>query len=208
MYKLGDRVKGVWLTCPICSKRFWRINARIRKNKERGCHNFACSINCIRLARSKGWKFREQIVEMYSHKMISVSAVARQLGISRLSVDTILKHFSMTIRSASMYLKRENNPNWKGGHITKEGYRRFGNGVLEHREVMERILGRKLKKNEHVHHLNGIKLDNRPENLALYTPHKHGGLHAKEFNNWRKMYQSRIAELERTVNKLQRSKCV
>jgi hypothetical protein len=37
---------------------------------------------------------------------------------------------------------------------------------------MERLLGRLLEKNEFVHHRNGVKSDNRPENLELVgKPH-------------------------------------
>lgn len=76
---------------------------------------------------------------------------------------------------------REKHPTFKGGYIHKRlGYRfvqHKGKKVYEHRLVMERKLGKKLNKGEIVHHLNGNKTDNRPENLVVMTQSEHVILH-------------------------------
>lgn len=48
--------------------------------------------------------------------------------------------------------------------------------VLEHRLVMERILGRSLRPEEHVHHLNRDRSDNSPENLQLVGSSEHSAI--------------------------------
>lgn len=67
---------------------------------------------------------------------------------------------------------------YRPGHhrARKDGY------VLEHILVAEEKIGRPIRRNEHVHHVNFRRGDNRPENLVVLTPSQHIRVH--ELANW------------------------
>lgn len=74
-----------------------------------------------------------------------------------------------------------------GGNLTGGGYVGFkvlNVMILEHRAVMERMLGRPLRPFENVHHKNGQRADNRPENLELWTIPQPSGQRPEDLVAW------------------------
>jgi hypothetical protein len=92
------------------------------------------------------------------------------------------------------------NPYYPMARQDKPGWAAF---VLEHRLIMAQHLGRLLKPEEIVHHKNGIKDDNRIENLFLTTQKKHSGTYADGYRaGYRDASEARDKMLEKEIKLL------
>jgi hypothetical protein len=60
----------------------------------------------------------------------------------------------------------------------------FKKTYAEHAIVMEHLLGRPLRLGENVHHRNGVKHDNRPENLELWVKPQAAGQRVQDLVAW------------------------
>jgi hypothetical protein len=88
------------------------------------------------------------------------------------------------------------NPNWKGGKIVRpdgrsaiyapdreDAWTGKGTYVLEYRLIAEKKIGRALRSDEIVHHVNGDVSDGSPENLEVMTQAEHARQHCQSRRN-------------------------
>jgi hypothetical protein len=134
---------------------------------------------------------KDKITNLYNEGN-STAEIGKSLGISSGTVASWMRRWGVPVRDRSLQRKLAerkinrrgaNNSRWKGGRSPLQGYMRLLNHahpradshgyVLEHILVWEKIHKRYLPKGWVVHHLNGIKDDNRPENLIALPTRKH-----------------------------------
>ncbi len=109
---------------------------------------------------------------------MSQMKISLEMGRSQSTITRLLRREGEVFEPR----RRERHGMWKGGRIVdSNGYVRIllsrddpmavmclhDGYILEHRLVMARKFGRSLLRTETVHHINGARADNRPENLEL-----------------------------------------
>jgi hypothetical protein len=145
---------------------------------------------------------RHVLQHLYVDRLLSTIEIGRLLKCSKKTVRLRLLEYGFTLRSAveafaastthAMALKAggSKHPAWRGGTRTKCGYQMvWSKGhpeadasgyVFVHRLVAAEKLGRSLRDDEHVHHINEDRQDNRPENITVMTQSEHMSLHMRE----------------------------
>jgi hypothetical protein len=164
----------------------------------------------------KNWKAlsdedRQLICDLYSGgEQYSIHSIRKQTKRAWTTIRQVLKEAGIKLRTASETQRLEielgrripKRTNWKGGRRVKAGYimlympdhprASVGNGtyVFEHIVIWERTHNQPLPDGWVVHHLNGVKDDNRPKNLLAMSRRGHSpGLTVKEV-------QGRLREVE------------
>ena len=94
-----------------------------------------------------------------------------------------LPHKNIFFENSNSYYKGRSHR-----YIDENGYERFSDSdKLVHRYIMGKVLGRRLNKQEFVHHINGIKNHNHPSNLRVCSFKEHSMIHNNnlvEFGSW------------------------
>lgn len=139
---------------------------------------------------------REMIVRMYRDREMSTPEIARTLGVTHAFIGKVVRESGAT-RSPSeqreIIVRHRRGAGIERRPIIHRGYRfihmpehpdsqKATGYIAEHRVVMERKIGRQLTQREFVHHKNGNKVDNRPDNLMLVTGSEHRRIHNRRLS--------------------------
>ncbi len=152
-----------------------------------------CQAHYNRLSRKGSDDLENWVPTKHRNKLCSVEGCSNP----RKSKGMCNKHYTQDLVAKTKIYKRAKNG---VGTIHSQGYKVLrvdGKRIFEHRKVMQDILGRPLYKHENVHHKNGIRDDNRPENLELWSKSQPSGQRVEDKIKWAKEF---LAQYERSTD--------
>lgn len=126
---------------------------------------------------------RAEMVRLYKSGL-GCDSVGKAMGCSPCTVTAALRSANEPLRPSSTRRLLHRYGKWTRSKQTN-GYiawvawdaeRQKNKFLLEHRIVMSFMLGRELRRGENVHHINGDRADNRPENLELWVTTQPAGI--------------------------------
>ena len=129
----------------------------------------------------------KDIIEARVQAGESLRTIAKDYGVHWQTIQKRRERWGLPKLKQGL-VRGENHASWKGGeYVDKWGYHRVyapGTGrtfpyANKHTLVMEEKLGRRIERNEVVHHIDGDKLNNDPDNLIVVTRAQHRILHGQ-----------------------------
>lgn len=157
----------------------------------------------------------EDIKRMYIEDKLSYAQIASKFACSYGTIGRRLREAGVPIR-LPYWRSGALSSQWKGGrHQQAQGYievhdptypKANRNGyVLEHIKIWEEIHHQSVPKGWVIHHLNGIRTDNRPCNLMAMPRGKHMSGHVRNYIRWAEVHSRRIRELEAENKQLRKA---
>lgn len=150
---------------------------------------------------------KDSIIAYYVNQNLGINKISYLFNVSRWTITERLKEWGIEIKHREAQ-KGINHHQYKGKFINSDGYIKvycpnhpyaINNHVLEHRLIMEQIIGRYLFPHEIVHHKNEIKTDNKPENLELTTQSMHAKNH-QSLPKFKKLTDKQAEEIKEKHN--------
>lgn len=162
--------------CAYCGKEINRKPSQIARSAacycSRACHSLAMKKGAIVRCDWCGKAFYKPLSTMRQEANLC-SAACRNLWLGR--------------RNVAVMNKPGHSKGHKAPHLSRLNVKRNPAACLavnpsrvpsrRYRKIAEKKIGRKLRSDEVVHHINGNRSDNRPENLLVMTRSEHSRLH-------------------------------
>jgi len=153
---------------------------------------FYCDHKCYSTSKRRAERTREIMAERHPDSTFSIPCIRCGEAVTR--VKSRVFKTTYCSRTCQYAYQRELGKHFvnSSGYVVVgvpadyPGAKKNGNygQILEHRKVMQDMIGRALTGAENVHHINGVKHDNRPENLELWSSSQPSGQRVQDKVQW------------------------